>query len=74
MSVGFHAKMSLFSWRNLTSVSSYLGSKACFSSWSSVDVIILSVVSQLSLSQSKACLMSPLMEMMSRGPGIFKTK
>jgi hypothetical protein len=48
--------------------------KACFSSWSSVDVIILSVVLQLSLSQSKACLTSPLMEMMSRGPGIFKTK
>jgi hypothetical protein len=27
MSVGFHAKMSLFSWRNLLSASSYLGSK-----------------------------------------------
>jgi hypothetical protein len=27
MSVGFHGKMSLFSWRNLLSASSYLGSK-----------------------------------------------
>jgi hypothetical protein len=26
-SAGFHAKMSLFSWRNLMSVSFYLGSK-----------------------------------------------
>jgi hypothetical protein len=27
MSVGFHVKMSLFSWTNLTSACSYLGSK-----------------------------------------------
>jgi hypothetical protein len=43
-------------------------------SWSSVDAINLSVVSQLSLSQSKACLTSPLMEMTPRSPSIFNTK
>jgi hypothetical protein len=32
--------------------------KACFSSWSSTDAISLSAISQLSLSQSKAPLMS----------------
>jgi hypothetical protein len=48
--------------------------KACFNYWSSTDAVSLSVVSQLSLSQSKAHLMSPLMEMTPRGPGIFKAK
>jgi hypothetical protein len=48
--------------------------KACFSSWSSMDAVSLLVVSQLSLSQSKARLTSPLMEMMPHGPSIFKTK
>jgi hypothetical protein len=48
--------------------------KACFNSWSSADASNLSAVSQLSLSQSKTCLTSPLMEMMPRDPGIFKTK
>jgi hypothetical protein len=48
--------------------------KAYFSSWSSTDAISLLLVSQLSLSQSKARLTSPLMEMMPRSLGIFKTK
>jgi hypothetical protein len=48
--------------------------KVYFNSWSSIDAVSLLVVSQLSLSQSKACLASPLMEMMPRGLGIFKTK
>jgi hypothetical protein len=48
--------------------------KAWFSSWSSAEVISLSAVSQFSLSQSKARLTSPLIEMMPRGPDIFKTK
>jgi hypothetical protein len=48
--------------------------KACFNSWSSIGVVSLSAVLQLSLSQSKACLMSPLMEMMPCGPGIFNNK
>jgi hypothetical protein len=48
--------------------------KACFNSCSSVDTVSLSAISQLSLLQSKARLMSPLMEMTPRGPGIFKTK
>jgi hypothetical protein len=48
--------------------------KAYFKSWSSTDAVSLSVVSQLSLSQSKAHLTSPLMEMTPRSPGIFKTK
>jgi hypothetical protein len=125
MSAGFHAKMFLFSWRNLMSVSSCLGSrllptwgtlegssvdnrtvllslssgwmdilevlalgmtgsgglgergnstKAYFNSWSSWDSMSLSAVSQLSLSQLKAHLTSPLMETTPCGPGIFKTK
>jgi hypothetical protein len=48
--------------------------KACFSSWSSADASNLSAVSQLSLSQLKAHLTSPLMEMTPHGPGIFKTR
>jgi hypothetical protein len=48
--------------------------KACFNSWSFVNAMSLSAVSQLSLSQSKARLTSPLMEMTPCGPGIFKTK
>jgi hypothetical protein len=48
--------------------------KACFNLWSSTDASNLSTVSQLSLSQSKAHLTSPLMEMMPRGPGILKTR
>jgi hypothetical protein len=47
---------------------------ACFNSWSSIDVVSLSVVSQLSLSQSKARLMSPLMATTPRDPSIFKTR
>jgi hypothetical protein len=48
--------------------------KACFNSWSSTDAVSLSTVSQLSLTQSKAYLMSPLMEITPRGPGSLKTK
>jgi hypothetical protein len=48
--------------------------KACFNSWSFADASNLSAVSQLSLSQLKARMMSPTMEMMTRGPGIFKSK
>jgi hypothetical protein len=48
--------------------------KACFNSWSSVGAISLSAVSQLPLSQSKALLTSPLMEMTPHDPGIFKNK
>jgi hypothetical protein len=50
------------------------GGMGCFNSWSYADAVSLSAVSQLSLSQSKARLMSPLMEMTPHGPGIFKTK
>jgi hypothetical protein len=120
MSADFHAKMSLFSYRNLMSTNSYLGSKllptsatlegssmdnrivllsvsssrmdvlevlnlgmtgsggdstkACFSSLISANANSLSAVSLLFLSQSKARLMSPLMEMTPHGPSIFKTK
>jgi hypothetical protein len=49
-------------------------SKACFNSWSSADAISLSAISQLSLSQSKVCFTSPLMEITPHIPGIFKTK
>jgi hypothetical protein len=35
--------------------------KACFNSWSYMDVVILSAISQLSLLQSKLHLTSPLM-------------
>jgi hypothetical protein len=48
--------------------------KACFNSWSSADDSSMSAVSLLSLLQSKASLMSPLMEMMPCGPHIFKNK
>jgi hypothetical protein len=48
--------------------------KAYFRSWSYADVVSLSVVSQLSWQQSKARLMSPLMEMTQHGPDIFRTK
>jgi hypothetical protein len=41
--------------------------------FSSTETISLSAISQLSISQTKARLMSPLMEMIQRGPGIFKT-
>jgi hypothetical protein len=47
---------------------------ACFNSQSSADAGNLLAVSQLSLSQSKARLMSPLIEMMPHDPGIFKIK
>jgi hypothetical protein len=47
--------------------------KACFKSLSSVDAVSLSTISQLSLSQLKARLTSPLMEMTRCVPGIFKT-
>jgi hypothetical protein len=48
--------------------------KACFNSWSFADAVSLLAISQLSLSQSNAHLMSPLIEMMTCGPVIFKTK
>jgi hypothetical protein len=48
--------------------------KACFNSWSSVDAVSQLIVSELSLSQSKARLISPLMEMTPREAGIFTTK
>jgi hypothetical protein len=48
--------------------------KAYFKSLSSADVVSLSTVSQLSLSQLKARLMPPLMEMTPRVRGIFKSK
>jgi hypothetical protein len=48
--------------------------KACFNSWSSMDAVSLSGILHPSLSQSKARLMSPLMEMTPHGPGRFKTK
>jgi hypothetical protein len=48
--------------------------KANFKSWSSTDVVSLSTVSQLTLSLSKACLMSPMMEMTPHGPNISRTK
>jgi hypothetical protein len=48
--------------------------KACFNSWSSMDANSQQAVSQLSLSQSKARLTYPLMEMTPRGLSIFKTK
>jgi hypothetical protein len=48
--------------------------KAYFMSWSSVGAMYLSVISQLSLSQSLTHLMSRLMEMTPCGPGIFRTK
>jgi hypothetical protein len=53
-------------WRDLA--------KACFNSWSYAGAIILSAVLQLFLSQSKARLTSPLMEMTPCSLGIFKTK
>jgi hypothetical protein len=48
--------------------------KACFKSWSSADAVSLSAISQISLSQSKDRLTSPLMELTPCSPGIFKTK
>jgi hypothetical protein len=48
--------------------------KACFRSWSCMDANSHLAVLQLSLSQSKARLTSPLTEMMPHGPVIFKTK
>jgi hypothetical protein len=48
--------------------------KACFRSWSSTDIVSLLAILQLSLSQSKACLTSALMEMTTHGPSIFRTK
>jgi hypothetical protein len=48
--------------------------KAYFSFWSSTNAISLSAVSQLSLSQSKVYLTSPLMEMRTHAHDIFKTK
>jgi hypothetical protein len=48
--------------------------KACFNFLSSADIVSLSAVLQLSLSQSKDHLTSPLMEMTPRSRGIFKTK
>jgi hypothetical protein len=48
--------------------------KAYFRSWSFADAVSLSVVSQLSRSQSKARLTSPLMEMTQYGPDIFRIK
>jgi hypothetical protein len=48
--------------------------KAFFNSWSSVDAVSQLIVSELSLSQSKARLISPLMEMTPREAGIFTTK
>jgi hypothetical protein len=48
--------------------------KACFKSQSFANAMSLLAVSQHSLSQSKARLTSPLMEMTPRGPAIFKTK
>jgi hypothetical protein len=48
--------------------------KDSFHSRSSTDVVSLSAISQLSLSQSWDCLTSPLMELTPRDPGIFSTK
>jgi hypothetical protein len=44
---------------------------ACFNSWNSTGVVSLSAISQLSLSQSKAHLMSPQMEITPHNPGIM---
>jgi hypothetical protein len=47
--------------------------KVYFKSCCSMDVVSLSAILELSLSQSKAYLTSPLMEMTPRSLGIFRT-